>query len=763
MKSKDFIAEFSRLTNVDFAPSESLTQELDSLLQRLGAEKPRPESARRAACFTAINGKFRLNSDHIADFFESAASRGLVFNYHEKKIVTEAFDSGRSEAVRSLIDSRLGVDQSDVREALMRRFLPCDEQGSLAKLHSELREPTLTRKDSKPKDWSQEILAALFGAYVYNSFDESSIHEANDPSASGRDYQADYWAHLHQNHPSLFSRENALAFAHIDQSIVDPFADYSAFRTHVFKYLAGMYSSIANHGFLAMLLDRVEMSGNSIQWELFGDIVLYAEKHLLTEIRQAYFRRDHIERLTKEYIPDLDLTAGQFHLMSHGFSYRDCFVVGSEGDQRLLLIFQKHRADETLIPCPRCRSNDVQGNSYSSFGVRSWECRNQFCADRSKFNRGKRYSFLQLLKQQAILHPENQIPVQSVRDWARDVQPDRSVNDIVRTVIQHYSLAGDVVHVFGCAPGAPEIQGRRIVHFGALDCRRADADAVDPEVFFDSPFFQRYCVPGTGHSTLAEHERATVDGVTCILGDSLEVLRRVESDSLDGAVTSPPYYNAREYSQWENIYCYLHDMLRINREVFRVLRAGSFYLFNIFDYFDNERNISLSAMGEKRMILGAYIIDIFRRIGFQCEGNVVWDKGDIEGKRGFNNGNFSPYYQSPFNCWEHVLVFRKPSGRGSIDPSFPDLLRLRPVFKMVRGQNVHGHTAPFPLEIPELLISSLDEGMSVLDPFAGSMTTGIAARNHGVRAICIEKDPDYFHLGLQKLSDAGGQRLLSLS
>ena len=105
-----------------------------------------------------------------------------------------------------------------------------------------------------------------------------------------------------------------------------------------------------------------------------------------------------------------------------------------------------------------------------------------------------------------------------------------------------------------------------------------------------------------------------------------------------------------------------------------------------------------SAMGKKRMILGAYIVRLFEELGFELRGNVVWDKGEIEGKRNFNQGNHSPYYQAPFNCWEHIYVFAKPGGERP--PQFPTILKARPVFKMVNGENVLGHSAPFPPEIP---------------------------------------------------------------
>jgi len=66
---------------------------------------------------------------------------------------------------------------------------------------------------------------------------------------------------------------------------------------------------------------------------------------------------------------------------------------------------------------------------------------------------------------------------------------------------------------------------------------------------------------------------------------------------------------------------------------------------------------------------------LLRRVGFELQGNTAWYKGEIEGKRNYNQGNRSPYYQAPLNCWEHCLVFRKPGGRRR-SLSFPVVLDL---------------------------------------------------------------------------------------
>ena len=143
------------------------------------------------------------------------------------------------------------------------------------------------------------------------------------------------------------------------------------------------------------------------------------------------------------------------------------------------------------------------------------------------------------------------------------------------------------------------------------------------------------------------------------MADSSKLMQQLDTGSIDAAVTSPPYYNAKDYSQWPNVYLYYADMILNASHVSRVLKKGGVYFYNIFNYFDNERDIVLSAMGKKRLVLSSVLVDSFKEIGLDLVDNIVWDKGHIEGKRGFNNGNFGPFHQQPFNCWEHILIFSK--------------------------------------------------------------------------------------------------------
>jgi hypothetical protein len=52
-----------------------------------------------------------------------------------------------------------------------------------------------------------------------------------------------------------------------------------------------------------------------------------------------------------------------------------------------------------------------------------------------------------------------------------------------------------------------------------------------------------------------------------IWGDCYDVLKAMKNESVQCMVTSPPYYNARSYAQWENITTYLDDMEKISKRV----------------------------------------------------------------------------------------------------------------------------------------------------------------------------------------------------
>jgi DNA modification methylase len=147
--------------------------------------------------------------------------------------------------------------------------------------------------------------------------------------------------------------------------------------------------------------------------------------------------------------------------------------------------------------------------------------------------------------------------------------------------------------------------------------------------------------------------------IKIIWGDSLNIMKQMKSESIQLMVTSPPYYNAREYSQWDNLDLYLDDMRQIIKESYRVLDNNRVWVWNVGDIFDNDRLHTKSVWGKRRIPLGAYFIKIFEEEGFEFVDDIIWDKGYVESKRHMNNGNNIPFYQYPFNSYEHILIFHK--------------------------------------------------------------------------------------------------------
>ena len=144
-----------------------------------------------------------------------------------------------------------------------------------------------------------------------------------------------------------------------------------------------------------------------------------------------------------------------------------------------------------------------------------------------------------------------------------------------------------------------------------------------------------------------------------IWGDCYYALKNMKSESIDLMVTSPPYYNARKYSQWKNINEYMQDMEKILIECYRVLDNHRVFVFNVGDIFDNDNLYTKSTWGKRRLPLGAYFISLFEKIGFTFVDDIIWDKGEVQSERNKNGDNPYPMYQYPINCYEHILIFHK--------------------------------------------------------------------------------------------------------
>ena len=292
--------------------------------------------------------------------------------------------------------------------------------------------------------------------------------------------------------------------------------------------------------------------------------------------------------------------------------------------------------------------------------------------------------------------------------------------------------------------------------------------------------------------------------INLLNGDCLNVLKTLDTNCVDLIVTSPPYYNAREYSQYNSYEEYLSIMTNILKECVRVLKNQKYIIYNIADVIYKNKKYSLTSD----------FTQILKSLKLIYEDMYIWDKGEVQSKRGVTSKHL-PYYFKPINCYETILVFRKnelnkekircplcnsdkvrvngimrdgvysfecgnkkcrrtKNDRGfrfsersilmqynndkeinkSVCNTFRrDILKINTVKKInSKGENILGHSAPYPLELVQGLIEIYSkENDLVLDHFLGSGTTGIACKNTNRNFIGIELDKNYFEIAKKRI------------
>jgi len=236
-------------------------------------------------------------------------------------------------------------------------------------------------------------------------------------------------------------------------------------------------------------------------------------------------------------------------------------------------------------------------------------------------------------------------------------------------------------------------------------------------------------------------------------------------------VTSPPYAALIHYSdgpgQLGSIQSYelfLEELDRVWGECLRILVPGGRVACVVGDVC-----LSRKRAGRHHVLpLSADFQVRARRIGFDNLTPIRWMKvSNIKleassssvflGKPNLPNGVVK-------NDVESILFFRKPGGyrkptpaqqRASFIPTEDYRRWFCAAWTDVRGQLRREHPAPFPLEIPNRLIRMFSfTGDTVVDPFAGTGTTALAAMNCGRHSISVDIEPKYIKLIRKRLDTA---------
>ena len=247
-----------------------------------------------------------------------------------------------------------------------------------------------------------------------------------------------------------------------------------------------------------------------------------------------------------------------------------------------------------------------------------------------------------------------------------------------------------------------------------------------------------------------------------IHGDCIEELKKIEDNSVDLTVTSPPYDNLRSYngnndlwneSVWKGCI----------EELYRVTKVGGVVVWVVGDATVDGSETGTSF---KQALY-------FMECGFNLHDTMIWEKtGRV------------PTQDRYYNVVEYMFVFSKgkPKAMNFItdhkcvnggrkqrkdsvinkgenkkgDGFFVrnEYGRRSNIWKIHVGKNKTKHPAIFPEQLAnDHIISWSNEGDVVLDPFMGSGTTGKVAKQLGREFIGIEIDEEYFNIAKVRINN----------
>ncbi len=236
-----------------------------------------------------------------------------------------------------------------------------------------------------------------------------------------------------------------------------------------------------------------------------------------------------------------------------------------------------------------------------------------------------------------------------------------------------------------------------------------------------------------------------------ILGDSRD-MGELEDESISMAVTSPPYVTTKMEEDQEFAYDeHLQLCKEVFEEVFRVLIPDGKFILNVGDIYTKYLHEDDKL---HKAPLSMDTCSAAREVGFRQFDQIIWDKGFTRNFGGPLLGTY-PYPTSMFfnNYFEFIFVLRKPGKRPSKTQEKREESELSKEKWKKYMQNwwriesvtekFDGHKAVFPVELPKRTIELYSfKGDRILDPFAGSCTTSLAAEQTGRKSVCYEIDSD---------------------
>lgn len=236
-----------------------------------------------------------------------------------------------------------------------------------------------------------------------------------------------------------------------------------------------------------------------------------------------------------------------------------------------------------------------------------------------------------------------------------------------------------------------------------------------------------------------------------IVGDSEETLKKLPENSIQLIFTSPPYYNAREYSDYYSYADYLAKMKNVFISCNYVLEEGRFIIINVSPVITKRPGREFESI---RYPIHYDFHRILTEVGFYFVDEIIWVKPEpsVPDRISGYKQTRKPLAYKPNCITESIMVYRK-------NCSFLLDKNMKPYVNYDKHEDEEidtsncwyiapkadkNHPAVFPEELCRRILKYYSfEGDAVLDPFAGSGTLGRVARKMGRVPVMCERNYEY--------------------
>jgi len=255
------------------------------------------------------------------------------------------------------------------------------------------------------------------------------------------------------------------------------------------------------------------------------------------------------------------------------------------------------------------------------------------------------------------------------------------------------------------------------------------------------------------------------DTTTVYKGDCLDGLTKLINDGtkVDLTVTSPPYFNVKEYVEYENYKKYITFLEDVFTKLFQITNNGRMCVVNISNILITRKNRSSES---KRIPLSFHFVSIMEKIGWEFLEDIIWLKPEGAAKN--RNGGFfqhrQPVAYKPNVVNEYVFVFKKPSdclidkivrSYSSLDSENSKVVEdyERSNVWKINPKTNSKHPAPYPMELTDKVIKYYSfVGDVIIDPFFGSGTTGLSCKRFHRKCIGFEIHDMYIDMFKSNIS-----------